>query len=160
MLENELLAQQKRIDELETQVASLNSNLQRLAMISKVDEKYPYWHRLVQYQFSELQRLDLEFVLSIMSDRLNGINIVVNSSDEQDDLPFDVDSEDRIVSFQKALKYPKVLFNNELPTLEEVQGIYKLLGICGEHRTTDILKAMYDQGLYKKIIKQLLSIAD
>ncbi|USB34352.1 hypothetical protein [Paenibacillus sp. YPG26] len=160
MLENELLAQQKRIDELETQVGNLNNNLQRLAMISKVDEKYPYWHTLVQYQFSELQRLDLEFVLSIMSDRLSGIKIVVNSSDEQDDIPLGVDSEDRIISFQKALKYPKVLFNNELPTLEEVQGIYKQLGICNEHRTTVILKAMYDQGLYKKIIKQLLSIAD
>lgn len=159
-METEMAGLLQRIDKLEETVENLQLSQQRLAVISNVNPKYPYWYELVANQITEHERLDLEFALSVLSDRLARVRVMIvdhhNLSEEQI-----IHSEDTLVSRRKAENFPEDLFVNEEPTLENTQKILlSVVKSADEYTVNKLLIGMRSQGMFKNLLQHLFPDKD
>lgn len=125
--------QQKKIEELEGKIYSLEQSLKRLSILVEPNLKYPYWHKLLCFGIFE-ERKKLEYIMFHLSSRLH---------QEQDSLRIDTE-------------YPSELFEKGLPTLNQtITIISSTLNIEYEEIIQEILLCMYQQGMFKKLISFL-----
>jgi len=126
--------QQKKIEELEGKIYSLEKSLMRLSILMEPNSKYPYWHKLLFLGIFEEDKKKLEYIMFHLSSRLN---------QEQDSLRIDTE-------------YPSELFEKDLPTLNQTIAIISsTLNIKYEEIIQEILLCMYQQGMFKKLISFL-----
>lgn len=144
----------ERFELLEERMESLQQTIIRLAISSLPNPKYPYWYMLVALGISEEKRIDLEFALFVLTDRLSGKKVIVNPNDEITDEM--VNSENRIITLSKARRFSSELVSNTLPVWEESLSIISsILETPYEETIKKILSAMREQGMFKPLINHL-----
>lgn len=139
------------IEDLKHEIYLLKQSIHRLAVTYIQDSKYPYWGKLLCFKIDEDKKNDFEFALSILSDRLSGIKIIV-SSDIKNDMFI---SDDTIILKSKAEKFPENLFINSMPAWNEVNSsLCSVLGFGVSHlrMLEELLIAMSSQGMFISLI--------
>ena len=139
------------IEDLKHEIYLLKQSIHRLAVTYIQDSKYPYWGKLLCFKIDEDKKNDFEFALSILSDRLSGIKIIV-SSDIKNDMFI---SDDTIILKSKAEKFPENLFINSMPAWNEVNSsLCSVLGFGVSHlrMLEELLIAMRSQGMFISLI--------
>lgn len=126
--------QQKKIEELEGKIYSLEKSLKRLSSLIEPNLKYPYWHKLLSLGIFEEDKKKLEYIMSYLSSRLH---------QEHD-------------SLRKDPEFPPELFEKDLPSLNQtITIISSTLNIKYEGIIQEILLSMYQQSMFKELISFL-----
>lgn len=137
-LNNEIKQYQSEIEELQIKVSSLEQSLKRLAILVDPNPKYPYWHTILCLGINEEKRMNLEYIMSYLTSRLN---------QDKDFLKYKNDQSSR---------FPPELFSREKPSADETINIIKTSCGFGHDRIIkDILISMYRQGMFKQTISFL-----
>lgn len=126
--------QQKKIEELEGKIYSLEKSLSRLSSLIEPNLKYPYWHILLSLGIFEEDKKKLEYIMFYLSSRLH---------QEHD-------------SLRKDPEFPPELFEKDLPSLNQtITIISSTLNIKYEEIIQEILLSMYQQSMFKELISFL-----
>ena len=147
---------EEKIEYLEHEIYLLKCSINKLAITYLSNPKYPYWSKLLCLGISDDKKKDFEFVLSLLSDRLSEVKIIVQEDDEITDDMFL--SDDTIIIKSKAQSFPKELFINSLPVWEDVNGILcSAIGISNLKIVKEILLSMRSQEMFVSLIDYLLA---
>lgn len=139
-MNEETIRLQQRVDELEEKVTFLEGSLKRLAILVEPSKKYPYWHELLRLGINEGQKADLEYIMFYLTSRLNQDKEYLKHK-----------------GGEQAHRFPAELFSDELPSYHQtVSLISTVLNISQEGIIEQILLSMYQQGMFKKLIKFLI----
>ena len=119
----------ERIEQLEDNVVSLQRTIRRMLATFMPNPQYPYWQKLLELGLSEEKKMELECVLSILTERLLKKNFIIKQDSEITDelidkiVNQDSTSQNRIISQSTVNLLPDGLANNSLPDREESLSI-------------------------------------
>lgn len=113
--------QQKKIEELEGKIYSLEKSLKRLSILVEPNRKKPYWHLLLSLGIFEEDKKKLEYIMFYLSSRFH---------QEHD-------------SLRKDPEFPPELFEKDFPSLNQtITIISSTLNIKYEEIIQEILLSM------------------
>lgn len=134
-------------------------NLIREKLANSNSERYPYWSQLIRFSILEEQKMEWEYVVSILNDRMERKTIVVIDDDFFDS---NLNNEKfRYISKKQSSNYYSELFENAVPTLGEVYfWMDRILGIENKNDAKLLLFSMRQQHVYVDFIDFLFAEDD
>lgn len=138
-------------------IMKMNTIREKLATSNS--ERYPYWSQVICFFISEEQKIEWEYVVSILNDRMEEKTIVVIDDDFFD--PSLNNEKFRYISKNQSNNYSSKLFENTVPTLEEVYfWMDKILDIENKNDAKLLLFSMRQQHVYVDFINFLFAEDD
>jgi hypothetical protein len=150
-----------KIEKLEYEIDMLKRSIHKLAITYVQNPKYPYWSKLLCFQIDDDKKNDFEFALSVLSDRLSQIKIIIVEDNEISDDMFI--SENTIIPRSKVQRFPENLFINSIPIWNDInKSLCSVLGFSGSNlrMLEELLIAMRSQGMFVQLINHFFSETD
>jgi DNA polymerase III delta prime subunit len=147
------------IIELKKQISLLKESLLYLSAAKLSNPKYPYWNYLIELELGIYEsKAKIEYVLSVLSERLSGKKIILTEVDELSSEM--IASNDIFATKTKANLFPEELFETSVPEYKDAINILlKIIESKDEEIIFKLLLSIYQQGMFKELIKHLLTPA-
>ncbi|MHC1681910.1 MAG: hypothetical protein AB6733_03010 [Clostridiaceae bacterium] len=146
---------ENKIENLQNEIDFLKRSIHRLATVAMKESKYPYWNKLLCLGIPEDKKNKFEFALSLLTDRLEGIKIIVKDDNEINDELFE--SNDTIILKSKAENVPQKLLVNSIPIWNDVsESLCSILNIWHVQIIEEILISMREQEMFVSLINHFL----
>ena len=141
-LQEVIIQQQKKIDEMQSKIIELSDYILRLSVCKLTNPKYPYYDFIVSTRMSPEKQSKIDVLFLLLSEMFDGKKMR-ESARRIEDYPTDF------------------LFSNEPPKYKDVSlAITNILGATSGELSLEVIKKLKEQGFYVEVCDYLLNQYD